>query len=122
MEKMFTNAILRKPAPNFASVLTTFSLCKPDFAKVIKQYQAYCDALERCGVKINVLEADSNHPDSTFIEDTAVLTKKTAILARPGAESRQGEVRGIRASLAKFFSLLRRDQRARNLRWRRHLR
>ena len=103
MEKMFKNAILRKPAPNFASGLTTVSQGKPDFAKVIKQYQAYCDALERCGVTIKVLEADPGHPDSTFVEDTAVLTKKTAILARPGAESRQGEVRGIRAPLAKFF-------------------
>jgi len=103
MEKMFTNAILRKPAANFASGLTTVSLGQPVFAKVIKQYQDYCDALQRCGVKINVLEADSNHPDSTFVEDAAVFTKKTAILTRPGAESRQGEVRGIRGSLEKFF-------------------
>jgi len=104
MKRMFQHAILRRPASNYASGLTTASLGAPDFAKVIQQYQAYCDALERCGVKINLLEADPNYPDSTFMEDTAVLTERTAILMRPGAESRQGEVRGIRGPLAKFFS------------------
>lgn len=101
---MFKNAILRRPAPNFADGLTTVSLGVPDFAKLIPQYQDYCQTLSRCRLDLTVLEPDSDHPDSTFVEDTAVLTAKTAILMRPGAASRQGEVRSIRASLAKFFS------------------
>lgn len=101
---MFKNAILRRPAPNFADGLTTVSLGVPDFAKVIQQYQDYCQTLSRCGLELTVLEPDSDHPDSTFVEDTAVLTAETAILMRPGATSRQSEVRSIRASLAKFFS------------------
>ena len=101
---MIRNAILRRPAANFAGGLTTGSLGKPDFAKATQQYQSYCNALERCGVALTILEADLAHPDSTFVEDTAVLTEKTAILARPGAKSREGEVSSMRGPLARFFS------------------
>lgn len=101
---MFKNAIVRKPAPNFAEGLTTVSLGVPDFAKVMQQYQSYCNALARCGVALHVLEPDCAHPDSTFVEDTAVLTTNTAILTRPGALSREAEVCGVRGPLARFFS------------------
>ena len=39
---------------------------------------------------------DLRHPDSTFVEDTAILTPHAAILTRPGAASREGEVDAIR--------------------------
>ena len=104
MRNIFRNAILRRPAANFADGLTTGSLGKPDFGQVTQQYQSYCDALTRCGVELTILEADPAYPDSTFVEDTAVLTQKTAILTRPGAKTREGEVSSIRAPLAKFFS------------------
>jgi len=47
------------------------------------------------------------YPDSTFVEDTAIVTSRSAILARPGAESRRGEVPAIRESLAPFFQVFR---------------
>ena len=103
---MIRNAILRRPAANFAAGLTTVSLGKPDLLKVNQQYQGYCNALARCGVTLTILEADPAHPDSTFVEDTAVLIETKAILARPGAQSRAGEVSGIRGTLAKFFASL----------------
>ena len=102
--KKIRNAILRRPAANFADGLTTVSLGTPDFAKVNRQYQAYCNALAQCGVTLTILEADPAHPDSTFVEDTAVLVESAAILMRPGAKSRQAEVDGIRETLTHFFS------------------
>lgn len=101
---MIRNAILRRPATNFAHGLTTVSLGKPDLDKANKQYECYCSALARCGVGLTILEADSAHPDSTFVEDTAILIEKRAILMRPGARSREGEVESIRGALAEFFS------------------
>ena len=106
MGNIFRNAILRRPAGNFADGLTIGSLGRPDFGKVTQQYQSYCDALARCGIALTILEADPAHPDSTFVEDTAVLTENMAILTRPGAKSREGEVSGIRRPLGKFFSSL----------------
>lgn len=101
---MIRNAILRRPAANFADGLTTASLGKPDFVIATQQYQGYCDALRRCGVALTILEADPAHPDSTFVEDTAVLTEKTAILTRPGAKRREAETRSMREPLSRFFS------------------
>ena len=89
---MFRNAIVRTPGENFVNGLTTVDFGKPNLPKVLAQHAAYCDALEQCGLLLTRLEVDSDHPDSTFVEDTAVLTGKAAILTLPGAPSRIGEV------------------------------
>ena len=103
---MFTKAIVRLPAENFADGLTTVELGIPNYAKTIEQHQAYCDALIQCGLTLTQLAADPQHPDSTFVEDTAIVTEHGAILTRPGAESRAGEVENIKSSLARFYSEL----------------
>ena len=103
---MFQHAIVRTPGENFADGLTTSDLGQPDFSKVLAQHDAYCDALERCGLHLTRLDADLEHPDSAFVEDTAVLTAKSAILARPGAASRLGEVAGIRETVERFYSTI----------------
>jgi dimethylargininase len=66
----------------------------------------YCEALEQCGLTLTRLEPDERQPDSTFVEDAAVLTNLGAILARPGAATRLGEVEGIAGVLSKFYSEL----------------
>jgi dimethylargininase len=103
---MFTNAIVRKPAENFVNGLTSGSLGPPDYETALRQHRRYCEALARCGLRVTVLDADLRHPDSTFVEDTAVLTSHSAILTRPGAASRQDEVAAIRGPLEQFFSTL----------------
>jgi dimethylargininase len=118
---MFTRAIVRPPAPNFAEGLTTADLGKPDYQRALKQHEDYCAALERCGLRLITLAADSRYPDSTFVEDTAILTEalphgratapardngRCAILTRPGAPSRRGEVESMRKVLADFFPAL----------------
>jgi dimethylargininase len=60
--------------------------------------------LERLGLSLERLPPDPQFPDSTFVEDTAVVTSKGAILARPGAPSRAGEVKAIGAALGRWFS------------------
>jgi dimethylargininase len=101
---MFTKAIVRLPASNFADGLTTVSLGTPDFATTIAQHQRYCEALQQCGLALTHLDADPRFPDSTFVEDTAILTEHGAILTRPGAISREGEVDAMRAVLPQFYS------------------
>ena len=44
-----------------------------------------------------MLAADEDYPDSVFIEDTAVLSEKVAVITRPGAPSRRGEERAVAA-------------------------
>jgi len=100
---VFNHAIVRPPGPRFAEGLTTANLGPPIPERALNQHDRYCRALEQCGLNIVRLEADARHPDSTFVEDTAILTKKRAILSRPGAPSRQGEVESVRETLARFF-------------------
>jgi dimethylargininase len=49
------------------------------------------------------LDADLRYPDSTFVEDAAVVTPEGAMLTRPGAESRLGEVDAIAGTLRGFY-------------------
>src|SRR5207247_6066954 len=52
------------------------------------------------------LAPDPSFPDSTFVEDAAVLTRHGAIVTRPGAPSRAGEVASIRKALSDFYPSL----------------
>lgn len=100
---MFTRAIVRPPSPNFSEGLTTSSLGTPDFERAVEQHTAYCAALARCGLTVTSLSPDPNYPDSTFVEDTAILTERCAVIARPGAPSRRGEVLDMSSVLARFY-------------------
>ncbi len=101
---VFTRAIVRPPAPNFAAGLTTAGLGAPNYELALQQHEAYCAALAECGLTLTRLEPDSDYPDSTFVEDVAIVTDAFAILTRPGAPSRAGEVDSIRKPLADFFN------------------
>jgi dimethylargininase len=103
---MFTRAIVRPPDKNFADGLTTVDLGTPDYSIALQQHAHYCEALERCGLSLTPLPIDPDYPDSTFVEDTAILTERGAILTRPGALSRAGEVISMKATLSKFYSTL----------------
>jgi dimethylargininase len=100
---MFTHAIVRTPAENFAAGLTTAGLGAPDYQTALAQHRAYCQALKECGLALTVLPPDPRYPDSTFVEDAAVVTHRCAILTHPGAESRRGEVEGVRDALSEFY-------------------
>ncbi|HXD50484.1 MAG TPA: amidinotransferase, partial [Burkholderiales bacterium] len=77
---MFKRAIVRPPSASFAQGLTSADLGKPDIDKALEQHARYCAALEQCGLELTRLPPDVGHPDSTFVEDTAILTARGAIL------------------------------------------
>ena len=99
----FTRAIVRPPSERFADGLTSADLGKPDLARALQQHQAYCEALEACGLEVVRLPPDENYPDSTFVEDTAILTARGAIITRPGAQCRRGEIDGIEPVLRHYY-------------------
>jgi dimethylargininase len=49
------------------------------------------------------LPPDPAFPDSTFVEDAAIVTSRGAILTRPGAPSRAGEVAALGVALGRWF-------------------
>lgn len=100
---MFSRAIVRPPCSAFASGLTSSVLGSPDLAVALAQHEAYVRALEACGLAVTRLPAEPRFPDSTFVEDTAVLLPSLAVLTRPGAPSREGEVEAIRPAVEASF-------------------
>ena len=100
---MFTHAIVRIPGSNFDAGLTTVDFGRPELGLVLEQHRRYCEALIECGLALTILDPDLRFPDSTFVEDTAILTKHGAILTHPGAATREGEVDAIRPAIVAFF-------------------
>ena len=100
---MFTQAIARKPGSNFAQGLTTAVNEKaPDFEILVNQHQEYTSTLIFLGLEVTVLDALPEHPDAYFVEDTAVVTGKMAVITNPGADARKGEEEAIAPVLARY--------------------
>ncbi len=97
------HALVRPPPSSFAEGLTRAGLGAPDLARALRQHALYAEALRDCGLEVTVLEPDPAFPDSTFVEDTAVLVAGCAIVTRPGAPVRRGETAAMRAALRPFF-------------------
>jgi len=101
---LFTRAIVRPPGHNFADGLTSVALGQPDYQLALQQHEEYCQALLRCGLSLDRLPADERYPDATFVEDTAIVTKRGAIITCPGALSRRGEEVAIAEALTTIYS------------------
>jgi dimethylargininase len=91
----FKHAITRLPAQTYSHGLTTSAEGAPSIEKALDQHGRYCDALRASGLTVDSLAAAVEYPDSTFVEDTAILTARVAIIMRPGAPSRLGEIQLI---------------------------
>lgn len=104
----FSRAIVRKPGRSLVAGLTEADLGLPDYDRAVIQHQGYVDALRQCGLDVTVLEAREEYPDSVFIEDVAVLTADCAIITRPGAPTRAGEVAGMVEVLQPFYQKIER--------------
>ena len=101
---MFQNVIVRRPCQAMVEGITSNpQLGKPDYALALRQHDAYIEALKQCGVAVTVLPADERYPDSCFVEDPAVITRKCAIITNPGAPSRNGEKDEILGAVRGFF-------------------
>jgi len=94
-------AITREVSPAFASCeLTHQSRVPIDVDRARAQHDAYENALEDAGCRIERLAAGAGMPDSVFIEDAAVVFDELAVVTRPGAESRRTETAAVGEALA----------------------
>lgn len=98
----FKHAITRLPAQTYAHGLTTSAEGAPSIEKALDQHGRYCDALRTSGLTVDILAAAAEYPDSTFVEDTAILTARVAIITRPGAPSRVGEIQLIKKAVLEY--------------------
>jgi len=102
---MFKNVIVKRPCKAMVEGITSApELGKPNYELALKQHDDYIEALKKCGVKVKVLPADENFPDSCFVEDTAVITRKCAIISNPGAATRNKEAQLMIPTIKEYFS------------------
>lgn len=94
--------LVRPPGSTFASGQTRAGLGPPDLGRALAQHAAYVAALEGAGTRAVSLSPDPAYPDSTFVEDCAVIAGGDAILTRPGHPTRRGEVASVRDALRPF--------------------
>jgi dimethylargininase len=104
---MFTHAIVRIPAPNFADGITTVQGEQPSYSRMLEQHAAYVAALRACGLEVTSLELLDAYPDGHFVEDPAIVTPEVAVVTRPGADARRGEAAEIEPALRQFKSVVR---------------
>ncbi len=78
----------------------------PDFASLAAEHAAYVDTLRELGLAVDVLPPLTDFPDALFVEDVALTFPEGAIMLRPGAPTRAGEVEHIREALAAHHSRL----------------
>lgn len=86
-------ALVRAPSPLLAEGLLTHIDRRPvDVELALRQWDGYVTALADVGWEILEVPAAPEHPDSVFVEDTMVVRGDRAVIARPGALERRGEV------------------------------
>jgi dimethylargininase len=85
--------------------LTKAGLGRPDMDLAARQHDEYCEALRSCGLEVIILDAAEEYPDSTFVEDPAVIAAKRAVITRPGHPSRLGESGLIEPVLSRYLEI-----------------
>jgi dimethylargininase len=92
---MQQRAFVRRPGPRLTDGLVTHQeRVAIDFARAIEQWEGYVAALRDAGWAITPVEPADDHADAVFVEDALVMFDELAVITRPGAESRRGEIDG----------------------------
>ena len=95
-------AFIRQPASTLADgEVTHIDRTELDATLADSQWDGYVEALVNAGFETVELPVADDHPDSVFIEDAVVVLGATAIITRPGAESRRGETDAVRPAAKK---------------------
>jgi len=85
--------------------LTHLARTPIDYARAVAEHATYEAVLARLGCRVIRLADLPDHPDSVFVEDAAVVLDEIAVIARPGAESRRGEIGTVADALRAYRRL-----------------
>lgn len=90
-------ALVRELSPQFAiGALRTHKALSIDLSLAKKQHQDYISALAQCNVHIIQIPAEDGCPDSSFVEDTAVVVDNRVLITNSAVKSRSKERLGVR--------------------------
>lgn len=93
-------ALTREVPDSIAQCELTHLARQPiDLARARAEHASYERALEAEGFTVRRLQPAPALPDSVFVEDTAIVLDRVAVITRPGAASRRPEVDAVREAL-----------------------
>ncbi|XP_020355092.1 N(G),N(G)-dimethylarginine dimethylaminohydrolase 1 [Oncorhynchus tshawytscha] len=96
----FTHAVIRAIPSSLAKEALRMNVSDVDLEKAQREHEVYVGVLkQKLGLEVIELPADESLPDCVFVEDAAVVCGDTALITRPGAESRRKETAAIRQTL-----------------------
>lgn len=98
----YTHAVVRGVPRSLATEALRSSQSEVDLDKAIQEHAEYVEVLKGLGLEVVELPADDALPDCVFVEDAAVVCGDTALITRPGAESRRGETEAMKEALKKL--------------------
>lgn len=104
----FSRAITRRPAASIVNGLRAEDIGTPDLDRMLAAHAHYVATLKDTGAEVIELPPLEAYPDAQFVEDTALCLPQGAVLMRPGAPSRMGEVDEMAPTLAAHYDDLRR--------------
>jgi len=100
-------AITRDVSPRFNECEITHIERTPINLEVARaQHRGYVQALKEIGCTVLELPSEADLPDSVFVEDTAFILPETAVITRPGADSRKPETESIIHALSPYIKLI----------------
>jgi len=100
-------AITRDISPRFDECEITHIERTPiDLSLARAQHRGYVNALKQLGCHVVELPAEADLPDSVFVEDAAFILPETAVITRPGADSRKPETASIIRALSPHIDLV----------------
>src|SRR5271157_3992496 len=76
-----------------------------DLQVALAQHHAYENLLQKLGASLVSLPAESDLPDSMFVEDPAIVLDELAVIFPLGTESRRPEAASLAQAISKFRKL-----------------
>ena len=99
-------AITRAVSPAIVHCELSFIDRKPiDLATAQEQHHAYEKLLGKLGARVISLPAETDLPDSMFVEDPAIVLDELAVILPLGTATRRREAPSLAEALAKFRKL-----------------
>jgi dimethylargininase len=96
-------AIVREPGTQLGRCISSHPEWHTlNVALAHQQHKDYCNTLAELGLEVIQLPRDNQHPDSCFVEDTAIIHNDRALIARFAPESRRGEISAVEELLQEF--------------------
>lgn len=86
-------ALVRRPGPRLTEGIVSHGERVPvNFDLALLQWEVYVGTMQQHGWEIVEVPSADDCPDAVFIEDTMVVYRNVAVIARPGADERKPEI------------------------------